>query len=114
MDINNFLGKCEYFSGNSVNASCFNVNSGSAHVMLMYSSCDCLHQSLYLCLYLHCLLDFWNGGADVLTWGRPNDLGSEISRHQTCYMWSEIWGRGPRPDYLESDISSMSWSKPFS
>ena len=31
MDIN-FLGKCEYFRGDSVNASCFNVNSGSAHV----------------------------------------------------------------------------------
>ena len=33
MDILNFLGKCEYFSRNSVNASCFIVNSGSAHVM---------------------------------------------------------------------------------
>ena len=32
MDIMNFLGKCEYLNGNSVNASCFNVNSGSAHV----------------------------------------------------------------------------------
>ena len=28
-----------------------------------------------------------------------------------CYMWSEIWGR---LDYLGSDISSMSLSKPFS
>ena len=32
MDIMNFLGKCVYFNGNSVNASCFTVNSGSAHV----------------------------------------------------------------------------------
>ena len=32
MDIMNFLGKCEYFDGNSLNASCFNVNSDSAHV----------------------------------------------------------------------------------
>ena len=32
MDIMNFLGKCEYFSGNSVNASYFSANSGSAHV----------------------------------------------------------------------------------
>ena len=31
MDIMNFLGKCVYFNGNSLNASCFNVNSGSAH-----------------------------------------------------------------------------------
>ena len=28
----NFLGKCEYSHGNSLNASCFNVNSGSANV----------------------------------------------------------------------------------
>ena len=28
-----------------------------------------------------------------------------------CYMWSEIWGRR---DYLGSNISSMSLSKPFS
>ena len=57
------------------------------------------------------LLDFWNGGADVLTWGRLDYMGFEISRHQKCYMCSGIWGR---PDYLGSDISGMSWSKPFS
>ena len=28
-----------------------------------------------------------------------------------CYLWSEMWGRR---DYLGSDISSMSFSKPFS
>ena len=28
-----------------------------------------------------------------------------------CYMWSEIWGSR---DYLGSDISGMSLSKPFS
>ena len=33
MDLMNFLGKCEYFNRNSVNPSCFNVNSGSAHAM---------------------------------------------------------------------------------
>ena len=53
------------------------------------------------------ILDFWNGSADVLTWGRPNYLESEILRYQKCYKCSEIWGR---PDYLESDISIMSWS----
>ena len=47
------------------------------------------------------LPDFWNGGADMLTWGRRNYLGSKISRYQKCYMCSEIWGR---PDYLGSDI----------
>ena len=29
---NEIPGKCEYFNGNSLNASCFSVNSGSAHV----------------------------------------------------------------------------------
>ena len=57
------------------------------------------------------LLDFWNGGADVRISGGPNYLGSESLRYQNCYMCSEIWGR---PDYLKSDIASMSWSKPFS
>ena len=28
----NFLGKCEYSHGNSLNPSCFSVNSGSADV----------------------------------------------------------------------------------
>ena len=32
MDIMNFLGKCGNFNRNSVNTSCFNMNSGSAHV----------------------------------------------------------------------------------
>ena len=32
MEIMNLLDKCEYFNGNSLNGSCFNVNSGSAHV----------------------------------------------------------------------------------
>ena len=36
-------------------------------------------------------LDFWNGGADMLTWGRRNYLRSEISRYQKCCMCSEIW-----------------------
>ena len=46
----------------------------------------------------------------MLICGRRNYLGSEISRSQMCYLWSEIWGR---QDYLGSDISSMSLSKPF-
>ena len=36
----NFLGKCEYSHGNSLNASCFNVNSGSAdvtHTLVFFS-----------------------------------------------------------------------------
>ena len=28
----NFLGKCKHFNGTSLNASCFIVNSDSAHV----------------------------------------------------------------------------------
>ena len=39
MGIMNYLGKCEYSHGNSLNVSR-----------------DCLYQSLYICLYLHCLL----------------------------------------------------------
>ena len=42
---------------------------------------------------------------------RQNYLGSEVSRSQMCYLWSETWGR---QDYLGSDISSMTLSKPFS
>ena len=78
----NFLGKCEYSYGNSLNASR-----------------DCLYQSLYICLYLHCLLitrgllDFWSGDADILTWGRQNCLGSKSLCYQKCYMCSEIWSR---------------------
>ena len=44
-------------------------------------------------------------GANVLIWGGPNYLRSEISRPQTCYLWSEICGGR---DYLGSDISNMS------
>ena len=44
--------------------------------------------------------------------GSLNHLGSEISRwFQICYLWCEIWRRR---DYLGSDISSISLSKPFS
>ena len=64
MGIINTLHKCEYSYRNFFNASCFNVNSGSADVT--YSSRDCLYQSLYLCLCLHCLSD--NQG-DSLTFG---------------------------------------------
>ena len=46
----------------------------------------------------------------MLIWGRRNYLGSENSRSQMCYLWSEIWGRR---DYLGSDISILSLSKPF-
>ena len=42
-------------------------------------------------------VNFWNGGADVLTWGTPNCLGSEVSRYQKYYMSSEICGR---PDFF--------------
>ena len=47
----------------------------------------------------------------MLTRGGRNYLGSypsKTSRYQKCYMCSEIWGR---PDWLGSDITSMSWSK---
>ena len=39
MGIMNYLGECEYSHGNSLNVSR-----------------DCLCQSLYICLYLHCLV----------------------------------------------------------
>ena len=43
-------------------------------------------------------------------WDGQNYLGSEISRSQMYYLWSEI---RHRRDCLESDISSTSLSKPF-
>ena len=52
-----------------------------------------------------CLLGFCNLGET------RNYLASEILRSQMCYLWSEMWGRR---DYLGSDISGMSLSKPFS
>ena len=55
--------------------------------------------------------DFWNDGTNVLICDMRNYLGSEISRSQMCYLWSEI---SDRQDYLGYDISSTSFSKPFS
>ena len=47
-----------------------------------------------------------NANANVLIFG----VG-EISMSQMCYLWSEILGRR---NYLGSDVSSISLSKPFS
>ena len=92
-----------------MNTSCCNVNSGSAHVMhtLVFFSRLSLSESIAMSVFG--LFFFY---ADVVFWGRPNYLGSEISRKpKKCYRCSGIWGR---PDCLRFDISSMSWSKPFS
>ena len=84
-----------FFDGDSLNPSRFNVNSGSAdvrHTSVFFSR---LSLSVYTCLYLLCLhdnqggglFDFWNGGADMLTWGGRNYLGSYpsgTSRYQKC------------------------------
>ena len=43
--------------------------------------------------------------------GDVNYLASEILRSKMCCQWSEIWSRR---DYLGSDISRTSLSKPFS
>ena len=53
MDIMNFLSKCEYFNGNAVNASCFNVNSGSAHVThtLVFFSQLSLSESIHMSVF---------------------------------------------------------------
>ena len=53
------------------------------------------------------LLDFWNGGANVLIWGRKFWVSNYIQglRSQKCYLWSGIWGKR---DYLDYEISSMS------
>ena len=75
MDIMNFLGKCEYFNGNSLNASFFNVNSDSTHVthtlvlFLQLSLSEFIPMSVFgLSSDVHgTLLDFWNGGADMFT-----------------------------------------------
>ena len=96
----NFLGKCKYSDGNSSNASCFNVNSGSAvmHTLVFFSRLP-LSESIHMSVFAPSsnnqggLLDFWNGGADMLTWGRRNYLGSKTLRYQKCYMCSEIWSR---------------------
>ena len=50
MGIMNFLGKCEYSHGNSLNASCFNVNSGSAdvtHTLVFFSRLS-LSESIHM------------------------------------------------------------------
>ena len=55
---NELLGKCEYFNRNSVNASCCNVNSGSAHVMhtlvffLQLSLSESIAMSLFALFFL--------------------------------------------------------------
>ena len=66
MGIINTLHKCEYSHRNFFNASCFNVNSGSADVMhtLVFFSRLSLSESILMCL--HCLSD--NQG-DSLTFG---------------------------------------------
>ena len=84
MDIMNFLGKCEYFNG----------NSGSAYVThtLVFFSRLSLSEFVPMSVFVLSsdapeeLLDFSNEGVDVLAWGRPNYLGSEISRYQKCYI----------------------------
>ena len=75
MAIMNFLGKCKYSHGNSLNASCFNVNSGSVDVMhtLVFFSQLSLSESIHLSVFAlssdnqEGVRDFWNGGADMLT-----------------------------------------------
>ena len=63
------------------------------------------------------LLDFWNGGANVLIFGGLQFVVGEIiwglkfQISQMYYLWSEILGRR---DYFGSDISCTSLSKPFS
>ena len=46
----NFLGKCEYSHGNSLNASCFSLNSGSAdvaHTLVFFSRLS-LSESIHM------------------------------------------------------------------
>ena len=63
------------------------------------------------------LLDLWNGGANVLIFEGLQFVVGEIiwclkfQSPQMCYLWSEILGRR---DYLGSDISCISLSKPYS
>ena len=72
------------------------MNSGSAHVALVFFSRLSLSESIPMSVFAMSsdaqggtpsLLEW---GTDVLTWGRPNYLGSEISRYQESCMWPEI------------------------
>ena len=66
-----FLGECEYFNGNYVNALGFNVNSGFAHVTytLVFFSGLSLSESMPMSVFALSsdaqgggeLLDVWNG-----------------------------------------------------
>ena len=74
------MGKCEYFNGNSVNASCFNVNGFAyvTHTLVFFLQWS-LSESIPMSPFAlssdargwggRGLPGFWNG-ADVLTWGR--------------------------------------------
>ena len=57
------------------------------------------------------LLDVWNGGADMHTWGGEIIWALKFrgTKSATCALKF-----GGRPDYLGSDISCMTWPKAFS
>ena len=67
MGIMSLLGKCEYSHENSLNASCFNVNSGSAevtHTLVFFSQLS-LSESIHMPVFA---LSSNNQG-DSLTFG---------------------------------------------
>ena len=97
----NFLGKCEYSHGNSLNASCFSVNSGSAdvaHTLVFFSGLS-LSESIHMPVFalssnnqvdsltfgvvvLICLI-----GEGEIIWG----LKLRCTKSATCAL--KFWGR---------------------
>ena len=100
MGIINILHKCEYSHRNFLNASCFNVNSGSAdvtHTFVFFSRLS-LSESILTSVFA---LSSDNQG-DSLTFavvvlicllGKGEVIWLLTSRCQKCYMYSEIWDR---------------------
>ena len=93
---NNFL--IQIFLQN--NSFC-NNNNNRKQYKVWWSSCDRTAIIWKLQGVTPWLLEW---GANVLTWGRQNYLGSKISRSQMCYLRFEICNG---PDYLGSDISTI-------
>ena len=100
MGIINILHKSEYSHRNFFNASCFNVNSGSAdltHTLVFFSRLS-LSESILMSVFA---LSSDNQG-DSLTFGvvvliclleKGGIMWVNLEVPKKCYLYSEIWGR---------------------
>ena len=100
MGIIKILYKCEYSHRNFFNASCFNVNSGSAdmtHTLVFF-----LRLSLSESILRSAFALSSDNQEDSLTFGvvvlicllgKGEIMWVNFEVPKKCYMYSEIWGR---------------------